>query len=102
VLVYVAFRATLFVSGLWAWCVVGALAAAAATWLMKKDYGLSWLIVFGFPVVVFLADILLTRTAPPRRFFLAVSAWGVLFLLDGSISLIRYVLQNPLPGRPPA
>jgi len=83
-------------------CVCGAgILAGAAAWVVRKDYRLSWLIVLGFPVIGLCMTIFLaTHIKGQERGTFFFGGWGTLFLLDGAITLIRYILRNPMPRAP--
>ena len=70
---------------------------------MRKDYRLSWLIVLGFPAVVLCTAIFLgARISEPDRLSYFVAGWGALFLLDGLVTLTRFIRRNPMPKVPTA
>jgi len=72
----------------------------AAMWIARNNYRLSWIVPMGFPFVGLYITIFVASPGAPPACFLA--GWGVLFLLDGGMKLIRFILQNPAPNVPTA
>jgi len=82
----------------WIWAAVGVIIGAAMG-IARRNYRLSWIVPLGFPFV----GLYITAFAShggTAAYFLA--GWGVLFVLDGGMKLIRFILQNPAPMAPAA
>jgi hypothetical protein len=73
---------------------------AVAMWIARRDYRLSWIVPAGFPLVGLCVSLFVVSRHQAPAYFLA--GWGLLFLLDGGVTLIRYTLQNPAPETPQA
>jgi hypothetical protein len=78
----------------WVW-LAASLIVSAAMVVARRQFRVSWIVPLGFPIL----GLLMTRFPSPLHqapaYFLV--GWGVLFLLDGAFTLIRYLLQNPAP-----
>lgn len=80
----------------WIWSACGALFSAAMI-IGRRVYRWTWILPVGFPIV----GLIITTFAPPHRgpaYF--ITGLGILFVLDGATTLIRYLLQNPKPKAP--
>jgi hypothetical protein len=82
----------------WIWSVVGIVFSAAMV-IARKDQRLSWILPVGFPLLGLYLTTFVPRPQAPALF---MAGMGILFLLDGALKLIRYVLQNPAPKVPAA
>lgn len=83
----------------WVFTAAGVI-VAAAMWIARKDYRLSWIVPAGFPLVgLYVTFFVASRHQAPAHF---LAGWGLLFLLDGAVTLIRYLLENPAPKTPQA
>jgi hypothetical protein len=78
----------------WVWAAAGII-MGAAMWIARDNYRLSWIVPMGFPFVGLYITIFVASPAAQPAYFLA--GWGVLFLLDGGMKLVRFLLQNPAP-----
>jgi hypothetical protein len=83
----------------WVWLAAG-LIVCAATILARKQFHMSWIVPTGFALL----GSLMTLSHPslnkaPALFFVG---WGVIFVLDGTFTLIRYLALNPEPKAPTA
>jgi hypothetical protein len=83
----------------WVWAAEGVI-VGAAMWIARKDYRLSWIVPVGFPFIGSYITIFVASRVTTPAYFLA--GWGLLFLLDGGMKLIRFLLQNPAPKAPAA
>jgi energy-coupling factor transporter transmembrane protein EcfT len=83
----------------WVFTAAGVI-VAVAMWVARRDYRLSWIVPAGFPLVGLYVSLFVASRHQAPAYFLA--GWGLLFLLDGAFTLIRYTLQNPAPGTPQA
>jgi len=95
-LVLIAVLGTMFVQNRWI--------CAAALWLSaRKDQQLSWIVLAGFPFAGFYMTMFLaSHVTGPDRIAYFLAGGGVLFVLDGVVSLIRYIRQNPMARVPQA
>jgi hypothetical protein len=78
----------------WVWLVAGLIVSAAMI-LARKQFHMSWIAPAGFALL----GLLMTYSQPalhqaPSLFLVG---WGVIFVLDGTFTLIRYLLLNPQP-----
>jgi hypothetical protein len=78
----------------WVW-LAASLFVSAAMVVARKQFRVSWIVPLGFPLL----GLLMTRYPvslhkAPAYFLIG---WGILFLLDGAFTLVRYLLQNPAP-----
>jgi len=80
----------------WVW-IAASLIIAAAMIVARKLIHVSWIVPIGFAVLGFS----MTFFPPPRDKASAIFllGWGLIFLLDGGTTLLRYILQNPAPGK---
>jgi hypothetical protein len=70
---------------------------ASALWAPRKNERVSWLTILGLPLLGLCMTIFFAPGSGPAdlmAWFLA--GWGGLFLLDGAITLTRYLLRNPV------
>jgi len=80
----------------WIWTAAGTMFSAAMI-IARKDFRISWIPPVGFPIL----GLCITTFAPPHMGpALFISGMGLLFVLDGTTTLIRYILQNPKPQAP--
>ncbi len=95
----------LYVRNPWICSSAGLLFAAAIWFASRHEQQLSWIILGGFPFVFMSTAFYLRHfSVGPERivggermgYFLAGS--GLLFLVDGAASLIRFLLRNPRPS----
>ncbi|HME11644.1 MAG TPA: hypothetical protein VKF79_02190 [Candidatus Acidoferrum sp.] len=91
--------AVLLISNPWI-CTAAGLAMGLATWLICRETRQPlWIIIAGYPVFGFcMSTFLAGSIAQHDRAAYFVGAGGVLFILDGLVTLGRYLRQNPLPG----
>ncbi|HEY6371545.1 MAG TPA: hypothetical protein VIX37_13275 [Candidatus Sulfotelmatobacter sp.] len=82
----------------WKWTVAGILFSVAMI-LARKDYRLSWILPVGFPILGLYITALVPRLQGSSYF---ICGMGLLFVLDGAVTLIRYLLRNPKPKAPAA
>ena len=92
-LVLLAIFGTMAIGERWVWSAAGVV-VGVAMWIARKDYRLSWIVVLGFPFIGVSMTIFLASRMNGPAYFLA--GWGVLFLFDGVITLIRYIFTNPV------
>jgi hypothetical protein len=79
----------------WAPAVVSVL-LASALWILRKREKVSWITIVGIPVFgVFMTVFVAPGAYPPHSMAWLMAAWGGLFVLEGTIALTRYLLQNP-------
>lgn len=83
----------------WVWAAEGVI-IGAAMWIARTSYRLSWIVPVGFPLVGLYMTVFVASRVTTPAYFLA--GWGVLFLLDGGMKLILFILQNPAPKAPAA
>jgi len=81
----------------WVWTAAGLIIGLAMA-IARRQHRMSWIVPVGFPVVGLLTTLYVTSRPKAPAVFLV--GWGVLFVLDGGIALIRYLLQNPAPTEP--
>jgi hypothetical protein len=86
----------LLVQNRWVCFVAGAVMAAACWIATRGEERLPWLLLLGFPIggfwmSLFLADHVFG--ADRSAYYLAIS--GTLFLLEGAVTLVVYLRQNP-------
>lgn len=75
----------------WIWSATGALFSVAMI-IARKDFKMSWIPPVGFPLL----GLYITTFVPAHlggSYF--ITGMGLLFVLDGATTLIRYILQNP-------
>jgi hypothetical protein len=77
---------------------VAGLILGIAMWIAREDYRVSWIVPLGFPIVGLCLAFLVAPGERAPGLFLA--GWGLLFVLDGAVTLVRYVWQNPTPKAP--
>jgi hypothetical protein len=83
----------------WVWLAAGLIVSAAMI-LARKQLHMSWILPIGFALL----GSLMTFFQPPlhQAPSLFVVGWGVIFVLDGTFTLIRYLYLNPEPKAPTA
>jgi hypothetical protein len=77
----------------WVWTVAGTIFSVAMI-IARKDFRMTWIPPLGFPIL----GLLITTFAPRHlggSYF--VTGMGLLFVLDGAFTLIRFLIQNPRP-----
>lgn len=91
--------AIMFIRSTWV-CAAAGLLMAAAIWLgARHEQRLSWIILGGFPLVGFWMAIFLGRdTVGPERIAYLLAGGGLLFFLDGALSLVHFLRRNPRPA----
>jgi hypothetical protein len=80
----------------WIWT-AGSVLFSAAMIIARRDCRMTWIPPVGFPIL----GLCITTFAPPHMggaWFLA--GMGLLFVLDGATTLVRYILQNPKVSAP--
>ncbi len=86
--------AMLLIENRWTPTVVSVL-LASALWVLRKREKVSWITLVGLPILGICMTIFLTPGAyPPQRMAWLMAGWGALFVLEGTIALTRYLLQN--------
>lgn len=98
VVVALAAAAMMFIQNRWI-CAVAGVVLALAVWIWgRKDQHFSWVVLGGFPFMGFILAIFFADHIPGlQRVIYFLGAAGVIFILDGALSLFRYLRQNPLP-----
>lgn len=97
-LVAIACFAFLLIHQRWVWTATGTMFSIALI-IARRDFGISWILPLGFPIL----GLYITRFAPRHMgasYF--IIGMGLLFLLDGIVTLVRYLIQNPRPKSPAA
>ncbi len=81
---------------------VGLLLAAAIWFASRHEQQLSWIILGAIPFVILYTGFYLRhfsiyteRIARPERMGYFLAGAGLLFFIDGSVNLFRYLLHNP-------
>jgi len=75
---------------------VASVLLASALWALRKREKVSWITIVGLPVLGICMTIFVTPGAYPRyRMAWLMAGWGALFVVEGTIALARYLLQNP-------
>jgi hypothetical protein len=76
---------------------------AAALWVARKEHRLSSIVLLGFPFLGFYMTIFLaSRVTGADHIAYFLVGGGVLFMLDGAIALVRYIVRNPAAKVPEA
>jgi hypothetical protein len=84
----------LFIDSPWI-CVAAGIMWAVAFWLgNRENWRPSWLVLIGLPLIGFLLAVRPVERFDRVAYFLG--GGGVLYVLDGAISLIRYIRRNPV------
>ncbi len=83
----------------WVWLAAG-LIVCSATMLARKQFHMSWIVPTGFALLG--SFMTLTHPSLNKAPALFVVGWGVIFVLDGTFTLIRYLQLNPEPKAPTA
>jgi hypothetical protein len=78
----------------WVWIAAGLIVSAAMI-LARKQFHMSWIAPVGFAVLGLLMTFFHPSLQVAPSLFLV--GWGVIFVLDGTFTLIRYLLLNPQP-----
>lgn len=83
----------------WVWLAAG-LIVCAATILARKQFHMSWIVPTGFVLL----GLYMTISHPSlnKAPALFVVGWGVIFVLDGTFTLFRYLALNPQQKAPEA
>ena len=75
---------------------VASVLLASALWALRKFEKVSWITIVGLPVLGICMTIFVTPGAyPSHRMAWLMAGLGGLFVLEGTIALARYLLQNP-------
>jgi hypothetical protein len=91
VLVIVACIAFVLIQARWVFGVAGLL-FSIATALARRTFRFSWILPIGFPLLGFYISAFVPRHIGPDYFIVGM---GLLFVLDGTATLIRYLIRNP-------
>ncbi len=96
----VATGAMMFLQNRWI-CAAAGIAMALALWFWgRKVQRVSWLILGGFPLVGFLLAIFMSDRLPgSERIAYFLAAAGVIFILDGALTLFHYLHAHPRPSQ---
>ena len=91
----------LLVQNRWVCFAAGAVMAAGCWIATRGEERRPWLLLLGFPIAglwmsLFLADPV--YGADRSAYYLAIN--GILFLLEGAVTLVVYLRQNPWPAPP--
>ena len=78
----------------WVWLAAG-LIVCAATILARKQFHMSWIVPTGFALLGSLMTFFHPSLDKAPALF--VVGWGVIFVLDGTFTFIRYLWLNPDP-----
>jgi len=101
-LTLVAIVPTMFVRSPWICSATGVLLGAALWFGARHEQRLSWIVLGGFPLVGFWMSIFLSPAViGPERVAYFLAGAGLLFFVDGALSLVRYLAHNPRPSSPP-
>ena len=75
---------------------------SAAFWLFDRQHRqLTWIAFAGFPLFgLYMTAFRPNLATSPDRLDYFLAAGGALFLLDGAVALVRYVVQNPVAKVP--
>jgi hypothetical protein len=88
--------AMLFIKSRWIYTAIGVL-LALALWAVRKSERVSWLAILGVPLLGLCMGIFsVPGSDPADRNAWFMAGWGGLFVLDGAITLTRYLLRNPM------
>jgi hypothetical protein len=92
--------AMMFVRSAWV-CALAGVAMALALWVWgHKVQRLSWIIIGGFPIIGFyLAVFQAGRLVGPDRITFFLAGAGIVLVLDGALTLFRYLRANPPPAQ---
>jgi hypothetical protein len=89
---------TMFIRSPWICSATGLLLAAALWFGARHEQRLSWIVLGGFPFLGFTLSVFLPRAiVGSERIAYLLAGAGLLFFLDGTLSLIRFLLRNPRP-----
>ena len=98
VVVAMATIAMMFVQNRWICALAGILMAVALWTWGRKVQRLSWVILGGFPFVGFYMTLFQAhRVVGVRRVAYFLAGAGVVLILDGALTLLRYLRVNPRP-----
>jgi hypothetical protein len=78
----------------WVW-LAASLFVSASMVVARRQFRVSWIVPVGFPILGLLMTRYPVSLHKAPAYFLV--GWGILFLLDGGFTLVRYLLQNPAP-----
>lgn len=78
----------------WVSALIGVVAGSALLFGTRADKSVPWIVVLGFPLVGIAVGAL--RVAPRTRVGYFVLGAGLLFLLEGLVSLVMYLRRNPV------
>jgi len=93
-LVVIASFGMILIQQRWIWTAAGVL-VAIAMFIARHQYRVSWIVPVGFPLLgLYLTFYVTDRHIAPTYFLVG---WGAIFVLDGAVTLIRFLLQNPVP-----
>lgn len=98
VAVTVAISGMMLVQNRWSCAVAGALITVSLWYGARKEQWLSWVTLGGLPLVGFAMSIFYAdHVEGPQRPAYFLVGTGVVFVLDGGLTLLRYLWQNPRP-----
>jgi len=80
----------------WIWTGAGVLFSIAMT-IARRDFRFSWILPVGFPILGLSITTFVPNNLGADYF---VAGMGLLFMLGGGTTLIRYLLRNPRPKVP--
>lgn len=94
--------AMMYVQSRWI-CALSSVLMGLAFWLWGgKVYRLSWLVIASFPLMGFVVAFVVPGGAPGfRRIIDFTFGVGLLLVVDGALTLVRYLRANPAPSREP-
>ena len=92
--------AMVYIQNRWT-CTVAGFVIAMALWLWaRKVYRLSWIVIGGLPFIgFFLSVVIADRFHGYDRITYFLFAVGALLVVDGTLTLVRYLRRNPRPAQ---
>jgi hypothetical protein len=89
--------AMLLIDSRWVYTAISVL-FALALWVLGRNERTSWLTIMALPILGLSMTIFVgPGRYPPHGVAWFMAGWGGLFMLDGAIALVRYLLRNPRP-----
>jgi hypothetical protein len=78
-------------------CALAGIAMSAGLWIgAKKDQRLTWVVLAGFPLLgLYMSISRFGKANGPDRAAYFLAGAGVLFLMEGTVSVVRYLKENP-------
>jgi hypothetical protein len=83
----------------WVWLAAGLIVSAAMI-MARKQFHMSWIVPTGFALLG--SYMTIAHPSLQNAPALFVVGWGVIFVLDGTFTLLRYLWLNPDPTAPAA